>query len=55
MKPGKYLDHCLLEQHDELIGGLKADLTDVSHSTVTLDDDNYGLADKRSTIIMGIF
>ena len=55
MAPGSDLDHCLLEQHQhqqhqELNSGLTSDLMDVSHSIVTLDNDNSDQADKTSTI-----
>ena len=32
MAPGNDLDQCFREQHEEQIGSLKSDLTDVSHN-----------------------
>ena len=55
MAPGPELDHCLLQQHEEQISGLKHDLTNVSPTIVTLDYDNTGLANRRYTISKVIF
>ena len=35
--PGPELDHCLLEQHQEQISGVKSEVADVLHNIPTLD------------------
>ena len=55
MAPGPDLDRCLLKQHEEQIRGLKIDLTDVSHNIIILNEDDYVLAGKRSTVSKAIF
>ena len=55
MAPGPDFNHCLLKQYEELISGLKIDLTKVMHSTLMINDDNSDLADKRSTISKAVF
>ena len=47
---GPDLDRYLFKQYEEQICGLKIDLTNVSHSILTIDNDNSSLMDKRSTI-----
>ena len=55
MEPGSELDHCVLEQHAKQTSSLKRELPDVSYNIITLDEDNTGLADRRSSILKAIF
>ena len=55
MEPRLKLDHCLLEEYEEQISGLKSNLTDVSHSIINFNNDNSGLANKTSAISKVIF
>ena len=55
MEPGPELDHCLLEQHEGQINGVKSELADISHSIVTLDEDDIGLEDRTFLIWKAIF